>query len=577
MKSTEEAIQQLFTRAIKLQNMVKEKLADSSQQKRLADLIIDLENNEHIITVLGEFKRGKSTLMNALIHQQLLPSDVTPTTATINIIKHADFSSLKVYLENGDVLEKQLVKEELQKMTFSNGSDFTHINHVEISMPFSQFGENVVLVDTPGVGDLNEHRIDVTYSYIPRSSVVIFVIDCTTPLRRSELDYLKNHVVPNLFGELIIVANFYDRIDEEEWEEEIEEYIQKKLNKALGNVPYTLFALSAKDAVNDEDEGQFEDFEKEIHQVIQNGQANKEKIKSYERRLSTIIESVTVEIEILQGLRNASEEEIIKAQAELEAFKKQAQLHEQTIEQYISKRKEEIIAMLRKSVNTFDSRLSDLILQEIEDYPGGKFKNFLEVQIPKRIQQEANAWISHYSRNVDTLIKKVELRAYEGVEQLIQQNIQLLQNEQSTSNSLTEIGRVKLTGKDDSATVMSGAFAGLGATAIFALGAGPLFPLVALAGYPVLNKFIGEKKLQNAKEEAMPVAEVAVHEITKTLYDRLAKHIDIELYRVQMDVKREFNHYITKYESELAYELQSKQQKLSVAPVLTLGELEAVR
>lgn len=568
-------MQHLIVRGSNLLNLIELNLSNSLYHERLADLLSDMENQKHIVTVLGEFKRGKSTLINALIHKDLLPADVTPTTATINVIHNFSESKIHVHLENGEVFEDDLDTQQLEKLSLSNGEDFSHIHHVDIHMPMEHVHPDLVLVDTPGVGDLNEHRVDVTYSYIPRSTAVLFVIDCSTSLRRTEINYLKNHIIPNLYGELIIVANYFDQIEEDEWEEEIEQDISLKLDRVLESTPYTLIPLSALGAREDEHDKKFKILEAKMQKTIETGRFNEQKIEFYERRLQTIIDGLKAEVEKLHALRNSSEADIHLEQEKLYAFKERGGQFKLDLKMYLKDRKNEIETIIGNSLLHFEEKLTTLILQEIEDYPGGKFKNFVEVQIPKRMQFEVNAWISHYSKNIDVLLGKLEDRVNKGMSELIKKNFQSLSTS-SRGYSYSNSSRIKLTGKDDNGSIMSGAFAGAGAAALFIAGATGILPIIALVGYPILNKKISEAKLKKAKEEAKMTVIRGVGNIINGLSTNIHRYVNDEFVRLEIDSNRELKFFIQNYERDLERELSNKKKKIDTVPLITLKELDAV-
>ena len=87
----------------------------SGKADALSELASDIQNDFFTIVVLGEFKRGKSTFVNALLGEKILPTDVLPETATINAIMYSPVPTLSVVMrdgseETGEVSEKFLKK-----------------------------------------------------------------------------------------------------------------------------------------------------------------------------------------------------------------------------------------------------------------------------------------------------------------------------------------------------------------------------------------------------------------------------------------------------------------------------------
>jgi GTP-binding protein EngB required for normal cell division len=198
-------------------------LADAALfARRFAD---DLEQQKVTILVAGEFKRGKSSLVNALIGEDLLPVDIVPTTAVTHVLHHGE-RGLVLHWRDGRKEVRPLSAEVLGSLASdeAGGSvDPEQIEFVEISLPNSRLAKGLVLVDTPGVNDLSDMRSEVVYQMIPRADAVIFVLDGTTQLTASEKTFLTDKLMQSLAPPLCFVMNKMDRIEEEEREGLIEE------------------------------------------------------------------------------------------------------------------------------------------------------------------------------------------------------------------------------------------------------------------------------------------------------------------------------------------------------------------
>ncbi|MEO8934755.1 MAG: dynamin family protein, partial [Xanthomarina sp.] len=92
--------------AKQIQNL-KEIAEDSNQKtlfKELETLFLKHREERFYVAILGLFKRGKSTIINALLNQQILPSDVIPVTSIITLIEHSDRTAAEIYFSNGAIL-----------------------------------------------------------------------------------------------------------------------------------------------------------------------------------------------------------------------------------------------------------------------------------------------------------------------------------------------------------------------------------------------------------------------------------------------------------------------------------------
>ena len=105
----------------------------------------------------------------------MLPIGVTPTTAVLHHIEFgAECSAVAV---TQDSEERPLSVAELRNYVVDGTAARESIRHIELRYPALLLQEGVVLVDTPGVNDLNHQRAEITYGYIPRSDAIIFLLD----------------------------------------------------------------------------------------------------------------------------------------------------------------------------------------------------------------------------------------------------------------------------------------------------------------------------------------------------------------------------------------------------------------
>jgi len=166
------------------------------------------------LVVLGEFNHGKTTFVNALLGEALLPVGITPTTATINHIIWGEEPRARAVQRDGSA--EDVNPGELADYVTLDGSRSADIRYVELSYPAPLLQDKVTLVDTPGVNDINEARAEITYSYIPRADAVIFLLDSTQVLKRSERAFIQQRLMRRSRDKLIFVLGKADLLSEEE-------------------------------------------------------------------------------------------------------------------------------------------------------------------------------------------------------------------------------------------------------------------------------------------------------------------------------------------------------------------------
>src|ERR1700729_1771082 len=201
-----------------------------------------LEAERFHLVVLGEFNHGKSTFVNALLGQDVLPTGITPTTASINHVVHAQNATARVVLLSGE--SKLLDPMQLKEWVTVAGGHASEVAYVELGYPSELLVNNVVLVDTPGVNDLNEQRAEVTYGYVPRADAVVFLLDAGQALKDSEREFLRSRVLESARDRLIFVLGKMDLLNSDE-RIAVVDYVRQGLAQFTKDP--IVFPLSAKD------------------------------------------------------------------------------------------------------------------------------------------------------------------------------------------------------------------------------------------------------------------------------------------------------------------------------------------
>ena len=141
------------------------------------------------IVVVGEFSRGKSTFINALLGKKILPAKTNPTTTTINRITYGDTPRYFLHFrQSEDVQEiseekfKSIVAieadgddEEAQQAYKQALKELGNIAYTELRYPLELTKGGVVLIDTPGTNDLDQAREEITMRFIPEADAAIML------------------------------------------------------------------------------------------------------------------------------------------------------------------------------------------------------------------------------------------------------------------------------------------------------------------------------------------------------------------------------------------------------------------
>jgi GTP-binding protein EngB required for normal cell division len=185
--------------------------------ERLSRLRARLEEGLLRVAVLGQFKRGKSTLLNALLGAPLLPTGVTPVTAIPTFIKAGAETNARITFNNGkepllisaaaeipDILQRYISEAE-------NPRNRLNVESVELEVCSQFLDQGIVLVDTPGVGSTFLHNTKSAEAVLAECDVAIFVISADPPITEVEVDYL--HKVQVLIPKIFFALNKIDLLD----------------------------------------------------------------------------------------------------------------------------------------------------------------------------------------------------------------------------------------------------------------------------------------------------------------------------------------------------------------------------
>ena len=161
-----------------------------------------ITTTEDSATVLfcGEFKRGKSRLVNAIIGTELCPTDIGIATSVVTTIKYGAVKKAVRYygnlLENADSLKSEEIEwEDIDKYTMGDVLEIDNTILVELSYPSPFLKNGITIIDTPGIGGLDPRHAILTHMALPKADVIVFVTDAGEPLTQSELEFFESKVL----------------------------------------------------------------------------------------------------------------------------------------------------------------------------------------------------------------------------------------------------------------------------------------------------------------------------------------------------------------------------------------------
>ncbi len=174
------------------------------------------------LMVLGDMKRGKSTFLNALIGENILPSDVNPCTALLTILKYGSEKKVTIYFNDGKKplsLDFKSFKRnytidptEAKRLEQEKKQAFPDVDYAVVEYPLPLLEKGIEIVDSPGLND-TEARNELSLGYINNCHAILFVMRATQPCTLGERRYLENYIKGRGLSVFFLI-NAWDQVQE---------------------------------------------------------------------------------------------------------------------------------------------------------------------------------------------------------------------------------------------------------------------------------------------------------------------------------------------------------------------------
>lgn len=219
----------------------------SEAADRCQALLVDLAEDRFNLAVLGQFKRGKSSLMNAIVGREVLPTGLLPLTSAITTLCYGPHDRLVVQRKGWSIPQEVAVAELADYVTeHGNPGNVKGVLEARLELPAAFLRRGLHFVDTPGIGSFRHENTDTTYEFLPQADAVIFVTSVEAPLSEAEAAFLQD--IRQYVGKIFFVANKIDLLNDKE-RQTVLEYIQTSLERIMGNGQTRLYAVSAQGAL----------------------------------------------------------------------------------------------------------------------------------------------------------------------------------------------------------------------------------------------------------------------------------------------------------------------------------------
>ncbi|MHC1728662.1 MAG: dynamin family protein [Syntrophobacteraceae bacterium] len=362
-----------------------------------------LEANTFNLVVVGQFKRGKTCLINALLGANILPTAVVPLTSIVTVLAYGERLDIKVFFNDGKVLDIPVSSLPEYVTESGNPKNAKEVHEVVVLYPSPYLKDGVRLVDTPGVGSVYSHNTDVAYRYLPKSDAALFLMSIDQPVGSAEIEFLND--VREYADRIFFLLNKIDYLPAEEIGRALA-FAKETLEQIMGP-ELKIFPVSAKLALQAKDENSSEglkqsglpDFTSMLERFLLKekgkvllGSAAKNLLKVLSRaRLETELElkSLKTPVEDMREKIKAFENKKAELAAERRSFDVlfRAEIERRIISELdgaVSRLKGRLLSEMEGDFNQFCEECGELSLKDLNDA--------LEGFVRDRIQAEFSAW-----------------------------------------------------------------------------------------------------------------------------------------------------------------------------------------
>lgn len=556
----------------------------SLEKEVTEDRIPALRQGQMSVVVLGEFNHGKSTVVNALLGEPILPTGITPTTSVITHLVYGEEPMAAVKAPRGGekrIIEYTEMSEQIRRVEEEEGNE---PDYVEIAYPNELLSDSLVLVDTPGVNDISQQKVEITYGYVPKADVVIYVLDATQVLKKSEVTFIRDRLLKANRDRIIFVLGKTDALNDEDVEE-VASYARERLAELIG--PVELFGFSAREALEAQERGEepSEDFKKFKRYLLKFLRDHKAYILLDSAlggglRIAGLLEqNLAIKKQGYLLEKEELEERIAKVKSKL---KESRRLISENLE-HIDERIGGIAATARHNLETFVEEFEETLPQQIERAEAKDIKLYLSAWIQDAFKQ----WLEEEGERVAENLEDLAEEVIEITNESMREMVATLREELGLQ------GQLDLDVDTMAYDVSVFSLGALGLSALLFVNV--IVGSILTAAAPLLALFfkgrVDEKIKERAREEGLRVIDEASSEIEKELLkviydygdrlkdfvesagDRLYSQIEETLGQVQreMNSKRDREELAREVEHRLdstrrvAKHLQSAREQLEEA------------
>ena len=391
---------------------------NESATKAIQELTVKLLEGHFNLAVLGQFKRGKTTLINALLGSRLLPTAVVPLTSIITLIKYGSNLHIEVLFKNG--VRKEIKLEELPDYVTERGNPENQkgVQYVEVHYDSPYLRDGVQIIDTPGIGSTYQHNTAVTHNYLSKVDASVFLIGVDPPISQIEYEFLND--IRKCVNKIFFLQNKIDQVDEKDRVESLE-FTKHVIEEKVGLKDIKIFPISAREALlgklnnNQEklDRSLMADFERALNDFLMK-EKGKAILSSALNNTLTILSDETMSIELEIKAISIPLEELKKKINEFNIQKEKIRQDKEDFDYLLKGEKEKLILILESDLKSFVEVKATEFTKKMEVH----YRNYKDIsknELTKAIDQAMRQEVENIFNEWRTLEEDKLIQEFENI------------------------------------------------------------------------------------------------------------------------------------------------------------------
>gem|GEM_PF-1658220 len=398
---------------------VAERMGGNSLASAINSIIVDLRDERFYLAVLGSFKRGKSTLINALLGLEVLPTGILPLTSVITRISFGKETQARVFFEDGNSIE--ISASELESFTTEKGNPNNEkgVTEVQVYVNNELLRQGVVLVDTPGIGSVHVQSTQNTYRFLPKIDAAIFVTGVDPPISNEEINFLSE--MCQTVNKVFIVLNKMDLVDERDIPQAIA-YTRSVIANFLNTNSLELYPLSSKLALlsfRDRDKlklsnSGFIEFSNRLKEFLLNERGRvfvQSAIKKGIRNASDLLTLIDLQLKMLQQPINEIQEKMTWLKKEIERVNNRIS----ELDHVIAARCEQAVKKAEAMISSHINEIVPRLLDRISNYVNSEFLKCKKKDLVPRIEKFITESVE---QEVRPILNRLELDLQKAIQDI---------------------------------------------------------------------------------------------------------------------------------------------------------------